>query len=414
MESEFKFDEQPGGDNTIKMGESAEVVEKSGEELAAEAKQADVETDKFKKFVGDNPYIVFDKAGLSHFIELMMYHIRLGYDSYTTSFKVDTSQLEETGKVSLVYNNGNILAMSDVEVEYSGESGVVSSQIIDVKSFARMYSASIGRVFLYQDESDLYSFVFGGRAYVQTIVVEKDICSREHLVGQLSSKAKSEHMVDESFIHSLRKLYDVVRTGTRADEKAIYFKKDYTYIYSGIVMGRFPGHGLDLTVQDLDISSLARMFFDINGQLSIEDHDLFMRYSWGDRVIYLGKRSLELADDMAFKPYDTPNYATVNIDRFKNIVDFLISMPENEETLVVEPFERGVQLVSYQKQSETTSVFKLPGTIGGSGVEKVHLQLGVLKTFLALFGTQVILKNNDNKLYFEEKGVGEIIVYGNI
>jgi hypothetical protein len=412
---EFSFDdnEAPVKGNTIAMGDT---VEGEGDEVQSVVDQAmkeeksEGDLQKFKEFCGDKPYIVFDKKDVAHFIDLIGYHSRLGYDHYTLSFKLDTTELEKTGKVNLVYNNGSVFGMSEVAVQYSG---IVTPQIISVDTLLRVFSASTGYLCLFEEETDMYGYVFGGKVYLETVRVETDICTKEYLTEQLSTAAQSTTQVSPVFISTLRMLYDIIKTGSRIEEKAIYFKDDSTYIYSGVVLGEFKGVGCDLTLQDIDISTLARFFFDVNEIITITDHDIFMKYTSGGRSVYLAKRGLELSDDMRYQGLKSKSGVSVDVNEIMTIVSFLLGLPNNAGSINITPADGGLVLTCFQKAIENSSNFKLKGIVSGDGIEEVKMQLDVLKTFLRVFKGQVTLKTNGNKLYVSGDE-GEIVIFGNL
>lgn len=406
-EKDFFFEEDGSSQGGVPMGtvlDEQVLVENSVVEEVDEN-----EFKKFKDFCGDRPYLAFEKKDIAHFIDLVGYHSRLNYDVYTLSFKIDSSDVG-TGRVSLVYNNGNVLAISDVKVKNSGS---FTSHIVSVDTLLRVFSASRGYLFIFEEDSNLYAYVLGGKVYLETFKVETDICSKEFLVDQISAVPSTVEKVGPKFVETLKQLYDIVRTGSRADEKAIYFKGNKTYIYSGVVLGEFPGFGLDLTVQDFDISTLIRYFFDTTGQVSIENHGIFMKFSSESRCVYLARRSMELSDDMKYSGYDSKDSAVVDVNSITSVVSFLIGLPNNTGILNITPCKDGVSLTCFQKALDNNSSFKARGIVTGDGISEVHLQLDTLKTFLKVFRGQVTLKTKDNRLYVSGPE-GEIVIFGNL
>ena len=394
-------------DGTIPMGtflldedEERSIVESS----ITEEKRVD-DLQGFKEFCGKRPYVIFDKSEIAHFVDLVSYHSRLGYDNYTMSFKLDTTEIKEKGKATLIYNNGNVLAMSEVATIASEE--VIESCIISVDTMLKIFSASRGYIFIFEEDKNLYSYVLGGKVYIETFKVGTDICSKEYLMDQLSVKAVEEYTVNQNFIAIIRMLYDIVRTGSRIEEKAIYFEGDNTYIYSGIVMGKFIGAGVNLTLQDIDISTVLRFFFDVNGDIKISDHDIFMKFSYGHRSVYLAKRTLKLSDDMKYQGITVNDNVTVNIDNVKSIVSFLINMANNIGILNIQPASDGVMLVCFQRTLDYNSIFKVKGMVSGYGISEVKIPLSILKVFMKVFDGNVKLKTSGNKLYISNtNGVG--------
>lgn len=415
LSGEFSFDEFGiGGTNSIAMGSIIEedTVSKEVDKALTEEKD-EGQLQKFKDFVQNRPYIVFDKKDIAHFIDLIGYHSRLGYDHYTLSFKLDTSDLEKEGKVTVVYNNGNVFATSEIAVQHSG---VMTSQIISVDTLLRVFSASTGYLFLYEeinDAKDIYGYIFGGKVYLETVRVDTDICTKEYLTSQLGSTAVRTDSVSSAFIGTLKLLYDIIRTGSRIEEKAIYFKEDYTYIYSGVVLGQFPGLGIDMTLQDIDISTLAKFFFDSTDPIEISTHDIFMKYTCGGRSVYLAKRNLELSNDMKYVGLVSKSSVTVDVNSVIKIVSFLLGLPNNSGVLNIGPSEKGLLLTCFQKALENSSDFKIQGITTGDGISDVKMQLDVLKTFLRIFKEQVTLRTSENKLYISGRE-GDIVIFGNL
>lgn len=415
MENFKGFEDEEVQEGTVSMGSSVGAADTASDtdelriEEAVTEEKDERSLQEFKNFCGDRPYLVFDKKDIAHFLDLLSYHSRLGYDHYTMSFKLDTGKLN-TGKIDLVYNNGNVLALSEVAVTSSGN---VQSQIISIDTFLRVYSVSRGYLFIYEDEGNLYSYAFGGRVYLETLVLVKDICTKEHLVEQLNSKPTKQESVPMTFISTLKTLYEIIRTGTRIEEKAIYFKGEDTFIYSGIVTGKFPGFGVDLVLQDLDISTLARFFFDVTGTITISDHEIFLKFSYGGRNVFLAKRGLTLSDDMKHRQVKSNDFVSVNMEQVLTIVGFLINLPNNTGVLDISVGSQGLNLVCFQKAMENNSSFKVNGHVSGSGIGDIKLNLDTMKTFLRVFKSQVELRSQDNKLHVSGPE-GEMTVFGNM
>lgn len=404
-------DESIKTEGAVQMGTfvNEETLQSDIEQAMSETKDEN-ELKKFIDFCGERPYIVFDKKEMAHFIDLVGYHSRLGYDHYTLSFKLDCTDLEKTGKVTLVYNNGNVMAISEVPVKFSG---ILTSQIISVDTLLRVFSASKGYLCLFEEESNIFGYVFGGKVYLETFRVETDICSKEYLMDQLSSESKGEKKVTPAFIGTLKMLYDIVKTGSRIEEKAIYFTEEATYIYSGIVMGKFPSLGINITLQDIDISTLAKFFFDVTSDVTVADHDIFIKFSYGGRSVYLAKRGLRLSDDMKYVGLVSKDSVDVSVSAMLSIVSFLIGLPNNTGILNIAPTQGGLSLTCFQKAFDNSSSFKVPGGVSGEGVTEVKIQLDVLKTFMRIFKTNVNLKTNSNKLYVTGQE-GDLVIFGNL
>lgn len=413
MSGDFQFDDalQEG---SIPMGVSLSVDSSDVDIVEQAITEVKDERDisRFVDFCNGRPFVVFDKADIAHFIDLVGYHSRLGYDTYTLSFKIDTSKVSAESKVGLVYNNGNVLAMSDVPVVAS-EGDVVKSCIVSIDTMLKIFSASRGYVFLYEDDGNLYGYVFGGKVYLETFRVEKDICAREYLADQLSVKAVGLSRVDSGFISMLKVLYEIVKGGSRIEEKAIYFEPDSTYIYSGIAVGKFPGFGISLTLQDLDISTVSKFFFDIKGDLVIEDHGIFVKYSYGSRSVYLARRGLVLSDDMKYVDTKVEDGVLVDVRQVQTIVGFLINMANNNGMLNIQPSPGGISLVCYQKALDYNSAFRVSGSVVGNSISEVRVPLGVLKTFIRIFGGSVSLTTVGNRIYLRGSE-GKVAIFGNL
>lgn len=366
---------------------------------------------KFRTFCEGKNYIIIDKKSVSHFLNLVSYHAHLGYDIYSSSFKMDVESLKEKNKVNLVYNNGNVLAMSEIEVKE--KSGDWSSFIISIDNMMKVFTASQGYLLLYEEDKSIYGYVFGGKVFIETYAVDKDICSKDHLIKQLSAKADNKKEVSKDFVEVMRNLFELVHTGTRSEERALYFIDDNAYIYSGIVLGRFKGIGMNLTLQDVDVSTLVRFFFDVESNIEIEDFGVYMRYSYNGRSIYIGRRGLKLSDDMKYQSAQTESGVTVDSGRVKTIVNFLIGMGNNNGILDIDSDEKGVSLVCNQKVEEYFSSFTIDGKILGDGIKYVKIPLDILKNFLKVFKNEVRFQTVGNKLYIVGE-FGEIVIFGNI
>lgn len=383
-------------------------VQTAIESVASEEK-SESELQQFREYIGELPHIVFEKVDIAHFVDVIAYHSRLGYDAYTMSFKLDFTGYAQTGKVELIYNNGKALIMSVVPAKVTGQ---MISCVVSVNTFLRVFSASRGYMYMFQN-TGLYGYVFGGRVFIETYNVERDICTKEHLVHQLESKAAEVKTVDNRFVGTLKSLYLLVRTGTRLEEKAIYFKGQFTYIYSGIVMGRFPGVGLDLTLQDIDINTLSRVFFDHHEAIIIEDHVLFIKYTAAGRSVYLAKRGLHLSDDMMYKEHASFDTVEVDVTRINVVVNFLLGMVNNTGVLAIENGGMGLKLTCYQKSMDYDSNFHVPGSVQGKGVSKINIALNTLKTFLAVFPSRIKLATSDGRLFVGGLE-GDIVIFGNL
>lgn len=365
--------------------------------------------DTFKEFVRGNNYIVFKKRDVAHFLDLVSYHSKLGFDTYTMSFKMDMTEAAEN-KCSLVYNNGSVLAISTVGAIING---VPSSYIISVDTMLKIYNASSGYIMLYEEEGNIYGYVFGGKVYIETFKVETDICSKEYLVEQMAVPVVSSSEVDPLFINTLRTLYDIVRTGSRIEEKAIYFEGEDTYIYAGMVMGKFKGVGISLTLQDVDISTVARYFFDVDGKITISDHDLFLKITYKNREVYLAKRGLKLSEDMRYTGIESKDGVQVQIGEVQKITNFLLNMSNNTGVLNLQTSPKGLVLSCQQKALDYLSTFYVDGVVHGNGIGTAKIPLDVLKTFTRIFGGNVLLRTDRNKTYISGD-IGSIVIFGNL
>jgi hypothetical protein len=408
---EFSFDDEQKTEGTVPMGTvvSDDAVLKETVEKAMTEEKVERDFDNFMTFSEGLPSIVFDKRDIAHFVDMVGYHSRLGYDNYTLSFKLDTEGYDKTGTVKLVYNNGTVLCISEVKVKMSG---VVSNFIISVETMLKVFSASHGYMFLFEENSNIYGYVLGGRVYLETYKVTVDICAKEYLMEQMSTSVIEETSTDQKFISTLKMLYEVVKSGSRIEEKAIYFEKDATYIYAGIVMGMFEGLGLKLTLQDIDINTLSKYFFDTEGIIKINDHGIFLKFTSNGREVYLQKRGLTLSDDMKYTDFSGKGSIQVPISSVNSIVSFLIGMSNNTGIASLESENDNLKITCYQKSLCDKSLFSIKGPSVGDGLSEIKVPLSTLKTFTKVFNSQVTFRNNGSKLYLS--GIeGKLVIFGN-
>ena len=369
------------------------------------------EVTKFKEFCDGRNYLILDKRSIAHFINLVGYHTRLGYDVYSSSFKMDVENFELENKLRLVYNNGTILAMSEIDVKES--TGKFNSYILSIDNIIRIYTASQGYIFLYEDEGSMYGYVLGGKVFLETYKVEKDICSKDYLMEQLNSDEAEKVSISEEFVNVMKNLYEIVHTGTRLEERALYFVNEYTYIYSGIVLGRFKGVGITMTLQDVDVSTLTRFFFDTDSTIIMQDFGKYVKYSNNGRSVYIGRRGLKLSEDMRYSSFETKNKVTVNPEKIKTIVAFLLGIGNNSGVLTVKKDDAGIKLTCSQKVEEYYSSFIVPGHVQGDSISEVKIPLDILRNFLKVFKSDVVLKTSGSRLYVEGE-LGEIVILGNM
>jgi hypothetical protein len=410
--------------NEVKMGDVSKegakqevIVEDEGELLQEKEEGVKSEKEKsvFKDFVGALPHVVLDKKEIAHFLDLASYHARLNYDVYTMSFKLDTERVEE-GVIGFVYNNGTVLAMSDVNVVTSSarsNEGKMGSFIVSVDTMLKVYSASSGYVYLFEEDGNLYSWVFGGRVYIETFRVDTDICAKDYLISMLSTKSEGVSKIDPMFVSTLKGLYDVVRSGSRIEEKALYFEGAHTYIYSGIVMGKFKGIGLDITLQDVDISTLARYFFDAKEAITLEDYGSFFKYTYGSRRVYLAKRGFKLDSDMRFIDTVSKDSVSCEIGDIQKVVNFLSSMSNNTGLVTLSNSSNGLVMSCQQKALDYVSEFPIMGTVIGKGVGTVRVPLDILKTFTRIFTGKVTIQTENSKTYISS-AAGSIVIFGSL
>jgi len=369
------------------------------------------EVAKFKDFCRDKSYIIIDKKDFAHFVNMLSYHSRLGFDVYTKSFKMDCDALAETGKITFVYNNGTALAMSSLIIKEA--KGEWASYILSIDTISKLFSASQGYMFLYEEEGNMYGYVFGGKVFLDTYSVEQDVCSKEYMIEKVGGTVAETKKVSKEFISIMRRLSEVIHTGTRMEERALYFVNEYVYIYSGMVMGRFKGIGVTLTLQDIDVSTLTRFFFDVDSDIKVEDYNIFMKYSSGERMLYMGKRGLSLSDEMKYQSLEKKDSIVASVDKIKTIISFLLNIGNNDGVVNISQEDRSVKLLCFKKAMNYSSAFKIAGTVTGDGISEVRLDMDAMRGFLKIFDGDLSLKTSGNKIYFENED-GGIVIYGNI
>ena len=282
--------------------------------------------------------------------------------------------------LDLVYNNGNILAISNMPVkEYSGD---WSSYIISIDNILKIYSVSQGYLLLYEEEGSMYGYVLGGKVFLETYKVEKDICAKDFLMNYLNESKSEDTDVSSDFISIMKNLFDIVHTGTRMEERALYFEGEYVYIYSGIVLGRFKGANINITLQDIDVSTLVRYFFDTQGIIHIKDYNKYVLYSCKGREIYIGRRGLKLSDDMKYNHLDVKDKLSVNAEKVRTIVSFLLGIGNNTGIVQLSSENDGLRVICNHKVTEYFSSFKVYGQLLGGGISEIRIPMDVIQTFL--------------------------------
>lgn len=372
---------------------------------------SDSEFEAFKEYVGEKPYIVFKKKDLLHMISLMGYHERMGFDIYTTSFKLDMSDLE-TNKAHLVYNNKLTLAKSSIDVIH--KQGVFKSCVASVNTLTKIFKNSETQVFLFEDGSAIYGYLYGGKVFIETASVAEDIYSKEALIDMIDTKEKAHCDVEPEFIQTLEAINALVRQGSRVEERAVYLEGGHMYIYAGALFGRFKGIKMNTVLQYMDMCSISLFLSDITEDFTIYEYERMYKFAYNGRSLYISRKEMKLGDDMKYTDTAVEAGVSVMSDEFKRVVNFLNNMQNNTGMTSLEPKDYGFDLVSFQKTMDYNSRFPMHCDVDKKkgGISEIRVPLDVLKLFIKIFEGEITLKTDINKLYVISKK-GRITIYGN-
>lgn len=368
----------------------------------------DVVEEEIKALTIPHNHMVFSKGEILPFLSVANIHSKLGQDVYSRSLFFNR---EEGTKIAFVYNN-NMVYVRQLVNTVLNEKQILNPYVVDLNSVSKIVAFAQGSVPFVEIETSLFVYMYGGNIFMETHNVEKKLYEAYKFKSQVNSTFEVN---GEEFIARLKSLYILVANGTRAEERAVYFEKDNAFIYSGNVIGNFPGKFEHFTLQMVDIESIVWFFKNAKDLIRVNLYDSEIEFLYKNtHQMVLPRKKLELADDVKGMSIVVKDGVKVDAQVIYDIVNVLDHVPSNSGVVNLLSKEYGFNIVSPDRSGKSESAFPVQATQIGTGVsDSLRVSIKSLRTYMKAFKGLVSVGIKSGKLYVQSDS-GNIVVSGNI
>jgi hypothetical protein len=289
---------------------------------------------------------------------------------------------------------------------------ILKDFIIDLGTISKLITFSTSNMPLIEKENKLFVCMFGGEAVIET----HNVSDKPYKDKPVINPSQIEEELDlegEYFIELLESLRILAQSGTRAEERAVYFDGEFAYVYSGIVVGRFPVKFVDVALQLSDVDSILCLFKGVS-KIKVQVTETTVIFSAENRRLHLNKRKLKLADEIKDTNIDITSGVRVDSKAIFDVVNVLDYMPSNSGIINLISKDYGFDIISPQRNGENNSTFPIQSTLIGSGfTSSVRLSLKEVKTYMRSFKGIITLGVRGEKLFISGD-IGAVSVSGDV